>query len=78
MGEAWGERRAGGSGNAVREDLHRETAGNRGSVGGATSSIQGVCKGNRVRMGKDQEGGLVAPRVIRETTSGHPGRLAGG
>ena len=39
MGDAWGGRRTAGSGNSVREDLHRYTVGNRGSVGGATSSI---------------------------------------
>ena len=39
MGDAWGGRCKGGIGNAVNEYLHRETAGNRGLVGGATSPI---------------------------------------
>ena len=39
MGDARGGRSTGGSGNAVGDDLHRETAGNRGTVGGATSTI---------------------------------------
>ena len=39
MGDAWGGRRTAGSGNSVGEDLHRDTVGNLGSVGGATSSI---------------------------------------
>ena len=42
MGDVGGGRRMGGSGNAVGKDLYRETAGNRGSVGGATSIISGV------------------------------------
>ena len=51
MGDAWGGRLTGGSRNVVVEDLHRETAGNRGSVGGATSFIWGVCEGNWIRRG---------------------------
>ena len=39
MGDAWGGRRTRGSRNTVVEDLHKETAGNRGAVGGATSRI---------------------------------------
>ena len=39
MGDAWSGRRTRSSRNAVGEDLHRETTGNRGSVGGSTSSI---------------------------------------
>ena len=39
IGDALGRRRTGGSSNTVGEDLHRETAGNLGSVGGATSLI---------------------------------------
>ena len=77
MGDAGGGRRTRGSGNEVGEDLYRETAGKYGSVGGATSIILGVCKGNMVRRRRAQEGGLVAPRGDRETTSGHPGKLAG-
>ena len=39
MGDAGGGRHTGGSGNPVNTDLHRETAGKRGAVGGATSLI---------------------------------------
>ena len=39
VGDAWGGRHMGGSRNSVNDDLHRETAGNRGTVGGATSTI---------------------------------------
>ena len=39
MGYARGGSRTRGSGNAVGEDLHRATTGNRGAVGGATSLI---------------------------------------
>ena len=42
MGDAVGESCARGSGNPVGEDLHRETSGNIGAVGGATSLILGV------------------------------------
>ena len=37
--DARGGKRTGDSGNPFGEDLHRETAGNHGSVGGATSYI---------------------------------------
>ena len=76
MGDVWGGRRTGGSGNTVGEDLHMETARNRGSVGGAMSYILGACKGNRIRRGRAQEGSLEATRGIRETTTVHPGSLA--
>ena len=39
VGNTWVRRSTGGSRNAVRDDLHREVAGNRGTVGGATSTI---------------------------------------
>ena len=39
MGNTSVGRRTGGSRNAVGDDLKRETAGNRGKVGGATSTI---------------------------------------
>ena len=39
VGDAWGGRRTGGSRNAVGKFLHRETAGNRSSVGFDTSII---------------------------------------
>ena len=39
VGNTWGERRTVGSGNIVGDDLHREAADNRGTVGIATSTI---------------------------------------
>ena len=39
MGYAWGGNNVGGSGNAVGDDLHRETADNCGTVGGATPTF---------------------------------------
>ena len=39
MGDAGGARRKRGRGNPVGEDLHRDTTGNCGSVGGANSLI---------------------------------------
>ena len=74
-----GGRIAGDSRDAVSNDLYRETAGNRGTVGGITPTIWSVCNGEGVRRRWVQEGGLVAPRGDRETTLGHPGRnIAGG
>ena len=48
VGNPWGGRRMGGSGNAVRDDLQREAAGNHGTVGGATSTIWSVFRRERV------------------------------
>ena len=45
MGDDRGRRSAVGSGNAVGDELYRETAGNRGTVGGVTTTIISVCKG---------------------------------
>ena len=77
MGDAGGGRRTRGSGNPVGKDLHKRTAGNRGAVGGATFLILGMYKGDRLRRRWVQEGGVIAPRGNRETTLGHPDRLAG-
>ena len=51
VGDAWDGRCTGGSGNAVGDDLHRETAGNRGTVGGTTPTICSVYKGEMLRRG---------------------------
>ena len=48
MGNAGERRHTRGSGNPVGWDLNRATECNRGAVGGATSLILGVCKGDRV------------------------------
>ena len=48
MGDARGGRSAGGSVNAVRDDIYREMECNRGIVNGVTSTIQSVCKGERM------------------------------
>ena len=39
VGDAWGRRSAGGIGNAVDDDLYRETALNRGTAGGVTPTL---------------------------------------
>ena len=44
LGDARGGRSVGGSGDSVGDDLYMETAGNRGTVGGATPNIWSVCK----------------------------------
>ena len=76
MGDVWGGSSGGSGGNAVGDDLYRETAGNRDTVGGVTTDIRSV-KG--LREGWKQEGDLVAPRGDREKTLGHLGRsLTGG
>ena len=74
MGHTRGRRSVVGSGNAVVDELFREKAGNRGTVGGVTPAILGVSKGEGVQRWWVQEGGLVVPRGDSETTSGHPGR----
>ena len=51
MGDAWGRRSVRGSMNEVGDDLHRETAGNRGTVGGTTPTICSVYKGEMLRRG---------------------------
>ena len=52
MVDAQGERSAGGSGNAVGDDLHRKPVSNRGTVVGSTPTISSVCKGEKVRRGR--------------------------
>ena len=47
-------RRTRGRGNAVGKDLQREMEGNCGAVGGATSLICGVCKGDRLLMKREK------------------------
>ena len=76
MGDVGGGRRTRGSGNAVGEDLHRETAGFRVSVCGATPLILYIYKGNRVQRRREQEGGVVAPRGDIKKTSSHSANLA--
>ena len=74
MVDAWGRISTGRSKNAVRDNLYRETEGNRDIVGGVTTTIQSVCKGEGIQRGWTQEGGFVAPRDNRETTLVHLGR----
>ena len=82
MGDAWGGRRIGGSGNAVGDDLHRETTGNRGTVGGAKSTILSVFQVNRVRRGGVAGGRLGGAKRRQRNNFGPPwksrGRLRGG
>ena len=56
--------------NAVDDDLYGKTTGNCGTVGGVTTDIRSVCRGEGIQGGWMQEGGLVAPRGDRDTTSG--------
>ena len=74
MGYSRGRISAGSGGNTVGDDLYRETAGNRGTVGGVTTNILSMCRGEGLRGVWTQEGGLVASRGDREKTSGHLGR----
>ena len=48
--------------------------GNHGTLGGITTDIQSVCRGEGLQGGRAQEGGLVAPRGDRETTLGYLSR----
>ena len=45
-GDAWGGISAGGGGNTVGDDLHRETAGNRSTVGSVEADIR-MCAGEK-------------------------------
>ena len=74
VGDAWGRISAESGRNAVGNDLYRETAGNCGTMGGVTTNIRSVYKGEGMRVGWKKEGGLVEPRGDREITSGHLGR----
>ena len=71
MRDARGGISAGSGQNAVINDLYRETSGNHGTVGGVMTNIRSVCRGKGLQGGRTQEGGLVAPRGDRKTTSGH-------
>ena len=55
----------GDGGNAVGNDLYRETSGNRGTVGGVTTTIRSVSQVEKLLRGQNQEGGLVVPRCDR-------------
>ena len=60
--------------SAITYIWYRDMAGNHGTVGGVTTNIRSVCRGEGLRGGWTQEGGLMAPRGNIETTSGHIGR----
>ena len=75
MVDVRGRSSARGGGNTVGDDLHREKTGNRGTVGGITTDIRSVCRSENIQRWWMQEGGLVAPRVNREKTSGHLDRI---
>ena len=64
MGDSQGRSSAGGGGNAVGDDLYREKAGNRGTVGGITTNIRIVCRGEGLLRGWAQEEGLLAPSAV--------------
>ena len=65
MGVARGGSSVGDGGNAVGNDLYRETSGNRGTVGGVTTTIRSVSQVEKLLRGQNQEGGLVVPRCDR-------------
>ena len=69
VGDARGRSSVGRGRNAVGDDLYRETAGNRGTVGGVMTNIRSVYRVEGIRGGWMQERGLVETRVERETTS---------
>ena len=71
MGDVCGRSSVGSIRNAVGNDLYRETSGNHGTMGGVTTYILKLCRGEELWGGWTQEGGLVAPIGDRETTSGH-------
>ena len=79
VGYARGGSIVGIRGNAVGDDLYRETAGMRGKLGGVATTIQSVCKVEGLRRGWTHEGGLVVPRGNIETALFHLVRnLTGG
>ena len=45
-GDAWGRISTGGGGNTVGDDLHRDTAGNRSTVGSIEADIR-MCAGEK-------------------------------
>ena len=59
MVDAWGGSSTGSGGNAVGDDLYRETAGNCGKVGGVTTNIRIGCRVEGLRGG----GGGVVGRL---------------
>ena len=75
VGDARGRSSAGNGGNTVSDDIYKETSGNRGTVGGLTTNILSVCRGEGILGGLNQEEGLVSPRGNIQTTLGHLGRI---
>ena len=75
MGYARRGSSAGSGGNAVIDDLHRETAGNRSTVGSVAVDIQSVRRREGLRGGRSQEGRMVVSRGGREAS---PVNLGGG
>ena len=62
---------AGSGKNAIGNDIYREAASNRVIVGGFTTNIRSVCRGEGLRGGRMQEGGVVVPRGDKEKTLGN-------
>ena len=58
VGDARGGSIAGSSRNSVRDDLNKDMAGNRGTVGGVTTIIRILYRGIRDTRGVDAGGGL--------------------
>ena len=68
MVDAQGGSSAVSVGSAVGDDLHRETTGRCGTVGGVVSDLRSVYMIEGLRGGRTPELGMVAPRDGRETT----------
>ena len=66
VGEAQDPSSAGRGRNSVNNDLYKETSGNHGTVGGVTNTTQSAGRGEGLRGGWLQEGGLVEPIENRE------------
>ena len=74
VGDARGGDSEGSGGDAVGDDLYRKTAGNHGTVGGVTTNIKSVCRGEGLKGRWMQARGLVAQIGDIETALGHLGR----
>ena len=62
MGDARDGISTGSCGNTVKNDLDRETTGNRGTVGGVATYLWSVSRRKGLRRGRKEEGGMVATR----------------
>ena len=77
IGDARGISSAGSGSNTVRDYLHRETSGNRTTVGSVAVDIRSVHRREGLRGGRSQERIMVELRGDRDTYSGELGGGAG-